>query len=221
MNGNTLNVRAGLPKNFPSHWLSREYASSVADRGDSTKLSQAVRHETPARSVSNRSRARPSRARVMLEPRASSQISKNSTFVKIDGIVRFSKKSISVPKIQTCWTPRPLSTFCVRGQADFFQSARHQMCTGTRFFSPQTHTFSGLPTFAKSCPRKARSDRAARNLRRSAWRVTGGGSVGSHPWVSERGCREFQPAPVQAASRSCRNAYIARDPQFPPIPHSK
>jgi len=92
------------------------------------------------------------------------------------------------------------------------------MCTGTRYFSPQTHTFSGLPSFAKSCPRAVRSDRAPRNLRRSSWRVTGEGSVGSLPWVSERGCREFQQAPVQAASRSCRPAYIARDLQFQPFP---
>jgi hypothetical protein len=58
--------------------LSRGYASSVADRGDLAKPSQAVRHNTPARSVSNRYLARRSRARVVLEPRASSQISKNS-----------------------------------------------------------------------------------------------------------------------------------------------
>ena len=59
-----------------SHLLSRGYASSVAGRLDSTKPSQAVRHTTHARSVSNRYLARRSRARVMLEPRASSQISK-------------------------------------------------------------------------------------------------------------------------------------------------
>jgi len=68
----------GLAKDFPSHLLSRGYASSVADRGDSIKHSQAARHTTPARSVSNRYLARRSRARVMLEPRASSQISKDS-----------------------------------------------------------------------------------------------------------------------------------------------
>jgi len=78
--------------------------------------------------------------------------------------------------------------------------------------------FPGLPSFAKSCLRAARSDCAPRNLRRPAWRVTGEGSVGSLPWVSERGCREFQQAPVQAASRSCRPAYIARDPLFPLFP---
>jgi hypothetical protein len=70
----------------------------------------------------------------------------------------------------------------------------------------------------KSCPRRAGSDRASRKLRRSAWRVTGGRSVSSPPWVTERGCRGLQPAPVQAASRSCRTAYIACDPQFPPFP---
>jgi hypothetical protein len=71
-------TRQGLAKDFPSHLLSRGYASSVADRGDLAKPSQAVRHNTPARSVSNRYLARRSRARVVLEPRASSQIPKNS-----------------------------------------------------------------------------------------------------------------------------------------------
>jgi hypothetical protein len=71
-----------------------------------------------------------------------------------------------------------------------------------------------LPNFAKSCPGAARSDRAPRNLRRSSSE----GSVGSLRWVSERGCQEFQQALVQAASRSCRPASIARDPQFPPFP---
>ena len=66
----------GLAIDFPSHLLSRGYASSVAGRLDSTKPSQAVRHTTHARSVSNRYLARRSRARVMLEPRAPSQISK-------------------------------------------------------------------------------------------------------------------------------------------------
>jgi hypothetical protein len=79
--GNTLKIRGrGHGKDFPSHLLSRGYASSVADRGYSTKPSWAVRHTTPARSVSTRYLARRSRARVMLEPRASSQISKNSTY---------------------------------------------------------------------------------------------------------------------------------------------
>jgi hypothetical protein len=113
----------------------------------------------------------------------------------------------------------PSRTFWTRGRSDFFlQSARHQMCTGTRFFSPQSHTISGLPSFAKSRPNKLGVDRASRNLRRSAWRVTGGGSVGSLPWVDARGCRAFQSAPVQVASRSRRTVYIARDPQFPPFP---
>jgi len=81
------------------------------------------------------------------------------------------------------------------------------------------HTRSvGLPNFAKSCLRAARSSRASRNLRRSAWRLTGGGSVGCLPWVTKRWCREFQPAPVPAAGRSWRTAYIARDPQLPPFP---
>jgi len=79
LNGNTLKTRGiGLAKDFPSHLLSRGYASSVTDQGDFTKPSHAVRHNTPARSVSNRYLARRSRARVVLEPRASSQISKNS-----------------------------------------------------------------------------------------------------------------------------------------------
>jgi hypothetical protein len=78
----------------------------------------------------------------------------------------------------------------------FQQSTRYEMCTGTRFFSPQTHTFSGLPSFAKSCPE---SSERPRNLRRSAWRATGGGSVGSLPWVDQCGCREFQSALEQAA----------------------
>jgi hypothetical protein len=69
---------AGLAKNFPSRWLSRRYASSVAARGDSTKRSQAVRHTTLARSVSNHNLARRSRARVMLETHSSSQVSENS-----------------------------------------------------------------------------------------------------------------------------------------------
>ena len=68
----------GLANDFPSHLLSRGYASSVADRGYLTKPSHIVRHNTPARSVSNRYLARRSRVRVVLEPRASSQISKNS-----------------------------------------------------------------------------------------------------------------------------------------------
>ena len=75
----TLKIRGrGLAKNFASHLLSRGYASNVADRGDLTKPSQAVRPNTPGRSVSNRYLARRSRARVVLEPLASSQISKNS-----------------------------------------------------------------------------------------------------------------------------------------------
>ena len=76
----------GLAIDFPSHLLSRGYASSVADRGDLTKPSQAVRHNTPARSVSNRYLGRRSRARVVLEPRASSQISKNSNNRQIRSI---------------------------------------------------------------------------------------------------------------------------------------
>jgi hypothetical protein len=77
---NTLKIRVrGLANDFPSHLLSRGYASSVADQGDMTKPFQAVRHNNPARSVSNRYLTRRSRARVVLEPRASSQISKNSS----------------------------------------------------------------------------------------------------------------------------------------------
>jgi len=79
LNWNTLKIRVtGLANDFPSHLLSRGYASSVADQGDMTKPFQAVRHNTPARSVSNRYLTRRSRARVVLERRASSQISKNS-----------------------------------------------------------------------------------------------------------------------------------------------
>jgi hypothetical protein len=119
-------------------------------------------------------------------------------------------------------TGPPSHTFLTRGRSDFLTVGQTQNVYRYALFlttnSYEYLTVSGLPSFAKSCPRTARSDRASRNLRRSAWRVTGGGSVGSLPWVSERRCREFQPGPVPAASRSCRTAYIARGPQFPQFP---
>ena len=95
------------------------------------------------------------------------------------------------------------------------------MSTGTRYFSPQTQTFSGLPSFAKSCPRAVRSDRAPRNLRRSSWRVTGEGRSAPSGGLVRGGVAVGRSSRLQyklAASRSCRPAYIARDLQFPPFP---
>ena len=113
----------------------------------------------------------------------------------------------------------PLSYIFDTRPVGFFYSRPDTKCVPVRAFSHHRPIrFLDLPSFAKSCPRAARSDRAPRNLRRSAWRVTGEGSVGSLPWACERRCREFQPAPVQAASRSCRTVYIARGPQFPQFP---
>ena len=64
-------------------------------------------------------------------------------------------------------------------------------------------------SFTKRYPSKARSDRASRNLWCSAWRVTGGGSVGSLPGLVSGGV---------GSSAGCRIAYIACDPQLPPFP---
>jgi len=49
------------------------------------------------------------------------------------------------------------------------------MCTGMRFFSPQTHTFTGLSSFAKSCPRKlgATTLRTTCGVRRGVLRAVG------------------------------------------------
>ena len=127
--------------------------------------------------------------------------------------LRHTKQAIGLPD-----TGPPSHTFCVRGRADFLKVGQApSVYRYTLFLTTNPYDF-WIAKFREKCPRKARSDRASRNLRRSAWRVTGGGSVGSLPWVSERGCREFQPARVQAASRGCRIAYIAREPQFPPFP---
>jgi hypothetical protein len=100
LNGNTLKIRGrGLAKDVPSHLLSRGYASSVADRRDSTKPPRAVRHTTPARSAPTVI-SRADRVRALRWSPVHRLISpKTPTIVKI---VRISKMSISVPKMQTC-----------------------------------------------------------------------------------------------------------------------
>jgi hypothetical protein len=108
----------------------------------------------------------------------------------------------------------------MRSVGFLLQSARHQMCTGTRFLSPQTHTVSGLPRFAENCPRTARSDRASQNLRRSSWRVTGGGrsapshglirgGVGSSSWL------QYKWLAVAAALRTLPNQVIPNSHHSP------
>ena len=95
------------------------------------------------------------------------------------------------------------------------------MCTGTRFLSPQTHTVSGLPSFATSCPRAVRSDRAPRNLRRSSGELRARGRSAPSGGLVRGGVAVGRSSRLQyklAASRSCRPAYIARDLQFPPFP---
>jgi hypothetical protein len=118
----------------------------------------------------------------------------------------------------TCDTGPPSHTFGTRGRSDYFTVGQTRNVYRYALFLTRNPYVFWIAKFRKKLSERARSDRASRNLRRLAWRVTGGGTVDSLPWVTERGCPEFQPTQVQTASRSCRTAYITRDPRFSPFP---
>jgi hypothetical protein len=92
------------------------------------------------------------------------------------------------------------------------------MCTGTRCFSPQTHTFSGLPRIAKSCPRKlgATALRATCGVLDGELRAEGRSAPS--PGLMRGGVGSSSRLRYKRLSRSRRTTYIARDPQFPPFP---